>query len=1202
MTFCILSQFNCCCIFYVDISMDKDRPYCKALYDFRSEYPGELNFTANELIYIDKKINEEWYSGESQKTGQKGIFPISFVEIIPNEQELSKFSQSQPDPILSPEGFSNSIGVATVLYDFEGRFEDELSVKAGDSIQVSSIIDNEWAKCRDPTTGQSGIVPQSFLHIFLDGLESPKEISQISSKNGENSFTSIASSYDQPPSNSSASISSMSNFASSNVCDWPNPWESSNVSINNSNVFNNVFSLPPPRPPPPNPILRQTSFTESTAELSSRNSQYIQNDRRKSLNSIKEDEQQYQSLINPANNTFTNPLIPQLETINGSDTKSKVLLDFLNTEQIYLFDLQTWQNCVNESGNLTKSEKEALTKEYPALEKLCQSIISALTSQKDLPADVQSLGSKFMELKSQFYSTFSKHFRSVENINLMIENENSSNFNRALQLCVQQMRERGSNIFDVSTAISRPIQRCLKYPLYIGELLKNTPINHPDHPKLMEALRQLGDLASRMNESKRRKELVRKYNTQEQLTISERLARINMHSLLKKSNRLKYRINRTMGFGTIRDSEFDYLVQLLEDAERRLCKFLYCAQLYRKHIALAARKHEDSYKGFCQVQDEKVVKEFAKMLRRVDEICGKYLRDFDQKILVEGKRLVRSELTKLIHKRFDKLADFEVVKASNKNQDEVEKCRNEFEALNNQIKGQLPSVISTINTQVLQLVQKVNEIHQQFLTQMDEWYYKERPEKVRHYAHTVPPFITNLSVSVKNVLLEMDKIAAYLYQRQTIAENAPFLARRKSLRLSFRAKSANQKKISSQQQHISSLNSRLRQQSEKERDALFKICHTQNQSGQLRKVTRDWQNSEMVLKRGDLVLVKEHRQDGFCLCDNAVSNGLVPVDVLIPLNLCNESTNLALIEDEIQQKINKPKEEFKEFPPQQFQQQTSWIDLLKTDFSASQSNSSNILYPSKQQLNKTQKSNLNGEKDLIDLEDNLIDFDSPPKVPTSKEPTIIDLSGQNKRKTSEQQIINHNVQNEQFCQNNLSELFDFLSCEQSLPSLNSHNKTQFSTTFDSSSNQQNPVTFFDSYTNPETDFNINIQPNRIAPPPPTQKKRGRTPNNNSDSQQNSPTNSIISTQYYSIPPSTDFSQSNNQNSLPHDDNFAICLFDFEPSVGNESRQISVKRGEMVEVIRRHDFAGNTQWWLVKRSRDSAQGFVPANYLNIEEHT
>lgn len=34
------------------------------------------------------------------------------------------------------------------------------------------------------------------------------------------------------------------------------------------------------------------------------------------------------------------------------------------------------------------------------------------------------------------------------------------------------MRQLGSNVFDVSTAVSRPIQRCLKYPLYVGELLK----------------------------------------------------------------------------------------------------------------------------------------------------------------------------------------------------------------------------------------------------------------------------------------------------------------------------------------------------------------------------------------------------------------------------------------------------------------------------------------------------------------------------------------------------------------------------------------------------------------------------------------------------------------------------------------------------------------------------------------------------------
>lgn len=105
--------------------------------------------------------------------------------------------------------------------------------------------------------------------------------------------------------------------------------------------------------------------------------------------------------------------------------------------------------------------------------------------------------------------------------------DDDTSLQKALQNCVLAMRRRGSNAFDVPTAVARPIQRCLKYPLYVGELLKvdrkilidtrkqfswsknfqNTPIHHPDHPKLMESLRQLGNLASRMNECKRRKEL-----------------------------------------------------------------------------------------------------------------------------------------------------------------------------------------------------------------------------------------------------------------------------------------------------------------------------------------------------------------------------------------------------------------------------------------------------------------------------------------------------------------------------------------------------------------------------------------------------------------------------------------------------------------------------------------------------------------------
>lgn len=58
----------------------------------------------------------------------------------------------------------------------------------------------------------------------------------------------------------------------------------------------------------------------------------------------------------------------------------------------------------------------------------------------------------------------------------------------------------------------------------------------------------------------------------------------------------------------------------------------------------------------------------------------------------------------------------------------MERRRNEFEALNNQIKAQLPRVISAINKRVLQLIQRLNELHQQFMYRIEQWYQEERPE------------------------------------------------------------------------------------------------------------------------------------------------------------------------------------------------------------------------------------------------------------------------------------------------------------------------------------------------------------------------------------------------------------------------------------------------------------------------------------------
>lgn len=57
---------------------------------------------------------------------------------------------------------------AVVRHEFVGRQKDELSVRIGDSIRVVRMANNDWVECRDPATDAVGIVPLSFLELYLD--------------------------------------------------------------------------------------------------------------------------------------------------------------------------------------------------------------------------------------------------------------------------------------------------------------------------------------------------------------------------------------------------------------------------------------------------------------------------------------------------------------------------------------------------------------------------------------------------------------------------------------------------------------------------------------------------------------------------------------------------------------------------------------------------------------------------------------------------------------------------------------------------------------------------------------------------------------------------------------------------------------------------------------------------------------------------
>ncbi|CAH8509069.1 unnamed protein product [Schistosoma rodhaini] len=58
------------------------RPRVKALYKFDEETDEDLALSPGEIVYLFEAIDENWYRGESASTGNRGMFPATFVEVI----------------------------------------------------------------------------------------------------------------------------------------------------------------------------------------------------------------------------------------------------------------------------------------------------------------------------------------------------------------------------------------------------------------------------------------------------------------------------------------------------------------------------------------------------------------------------------------------------------------------------------------------------------------------------------------------------------------------------------------------------------------------------------------------------------------------------------------------------------------------------------------------------------------------------------------------------------------------------------------------------------------------------------------------------------------------------------------------------------------------------------------------------------------
>ncbi|XP_056667432.1 rho guanine nucleotide exchange factor 37 isoform X2 [Monodelphis domestica] len=235
--------------------------------------------------------------------------------------------------------------------------------------------------------------------------------------------------------------------------------------------------------------------------------------------------------------------------------------ELVNTEAKYVHNLQLCASDIRSHlHELPQGDLDVIFSNIDDIIKVNSRFLKDLEKAGSEEEQISLLGNLFLEFQEEMENTYKVY---------------CACYNQALALVetYRKVPKLQKVIHDVITALVpqacasglsfllvMPVQRVTRYPLLLQKILENTPPDDEAYEALQRATRAMQEVNSNINEYKRQKEIATKYNKLEHLTVRERLARINTHSISKKTLRLSQLFKQEAGIVTrTEDREFDDL-------------------------------------------------------------------------------------------------------------------------------------------------------------------------------------------------------------------------------------------------------------------------------------------------------------------------------------------------------------------------------------------------------------------------------------------------------------------------------------------------------------------------------------------------------------------------------------------------------------------------------------------------------------------
>ncbi|KFP69184.1 Dynamin-binding protein, partial [Cariama cristata] len=285
-----------------------------------------------------------------------------------------------------------------------------------------------------------------------------------------------------------------------------------------------------------------------------------------------------------------------------------------------------------------------------------------------------------------------------------------------------------TNYINLGSFLIKPVQRVMRYPLLLMELLSATPEAHPDKAPLTAAVLAVKEINVNINEYKRRKDLVLKYRKGDEDSLMEKISKLNFHSIIKKSNRVSSHLKHLTGFAPqLKDEAFEETEKNFRMQERLIKSFIRDLSLYLQHVresacmkALAAVSMWD----LCTEKGSGDLDQFQKVNRLISDQLFSNFKERTERLVSSPLNQLLSMFAgphKLVQKRFDKLLDFHnCTERAEKLKDkrtleELQSARNNYEALNAQLLDELPKFLRFAKELFASCVRGYAEAHCDFV-------------------------------------------------------------------------------------------------------------------------------------------------------------------------------------------------------------------------------------------------------------------------------------------------------------------------------------------------------------------------------------------------------------------------------------------------------------------------------------------------------